>query len=690
MNTNALLARAVDRETTLRAAAHALPDGAPREFMFMPGGLHTIVCGTGNRANPKAVEVEVLIDRSSVEVIRAQFALVKKNFPNQRPFFDFCHKNEEAAFWPSDFVWRETPQPGIYVQGEWSAAGLRAVEGKDFRAFSPEFRVDDVRKKPARLRASEYAGLNFGGFTNSPAFRDNLPLWAKHAGDAGVVNSKHNKTMTKEKLAALQAQKLQLEQEINAIRAQGLGPDELAEALGTKETELSLLASQIETGEATLRATALEEQLLAQRRKDAKAEVEKAVKRGAIGVKDDALKAQWEQKLIEDPANLVLLASMRGHAPATPQQALNQRIRVESFKESSENVLRAMSTCITRQTPQVDYADKVKLAREFATLYANEVVPRLRDGEDMALRGSNSLGTLAATMTSIRTLELLTLTFPLLKAITSDMSDQIVSYGDTLKTRYTSIPATIAYNTTTGWPTPSDHITTDVSITYNQYKGVPISFTAADLAGTVRRLFDEVAPAQAYALGKDIVDYIYALITSAYTNTATESGLPTFGRSTVIDMGGILDDAGNPEMGRTLLLNRPYYSALAKDQTIITMAAFSKNEIIEKGVLPDVEGFKVIKAVNLPATVISGSKVLKGFAFTRSALVVATRLSADYVNAIPGAGHGNLQVVTTPGGFSANQVQYVDHQTGQARQRLEVIYGASRGQLAAGALLTDV
>jgi hypothetical protein len=32
----------------------------------------------------------------------------------------------------------------------------------------------------------------------------------------------------------------------------------------------------------------------------------------------------------------------------------------------------------------------------------------------------------------------------------------------------------------------------------------------------------------------------------------------------------------------------------------------------------------------------------------------------------------------------------VDHQTGQARQRLEVIYGASRGQLAAGALLTDV
>ena len=54
-----------------------------------------------------------------------------------------------------------------------------------------------------------------------------------------------------------------------------------------------------------------------------------------------------------------------------------------------------------------------------------------------------------------------------------------------------------------------------------------------------------------------------------------------------------------------------------------------------------------------------------------------------------GAGNGTLQVVTTPGGFSANLVQYVNHGTAAAVQRLEVMYGASRGQIAAGALLTD-
>jgi hypothetical protein len=102
-----------------------------------------------------------------------------------------------------------------------------------------------------------------------------------------------------------------------------------------------------------------------------------------------------------------------------------------------------------------------------------------------------------------------------------------------------------------------------------------------------------------------------------------------------------------------------------------------------------VEGFRVIKAVNLPATAIAG-KTLKGFAGTKSSLVLGTRLSADYVNALPGAANGTLQVVTTPGGFSANLVQYVNHGTAAAVQRLEIMYGASRGQIAAGATITDV
>lgn len=659
-------------------------------FMFMPGGKHFISCGTGDRTKPRVVQVEVMIDPSSVEVMRAQLATIKRNFPGQRPFIDFFHENKAAGFWPEDFYWAESPKPGLYVSGKYSRSGKAAIEGEDIRGFSPEFRVDDVNKKPARLRCSEYAGLNLGGFTNVPAFRENLPLWASHAG-TGVVNTNQNitHTMTKEQLAALEAQRNQLQAEIDAIRAQGFGPEELAQQLGTKENEMALLASQIEAGRLALKNKDLEDALLAQRTKDADAAVAAAVKRGAIAVKDEALQAQWKQKLIEDPANLTLLASMKGHVSLTqPPQPTRMIIRGNDIRADSQHVLRAMSVCQSRQTPDVLYADKVKLATELAALYANEILPRLKEGDDIPLRADNSLGTLAATVTSIRTLELLTLTFPLLQAIMTDFSDQIVSYKDTLKTRFVAIPTVQTYNESTGWPTNSDMTTTDVSITYDQYVGVPIAIQAHHIAGTIRRLFDEIAPAQAYALGKNMVDYIYALITAAFTNTVTAAGIGTFGRSTVIDIGGILDDAANPEMGRTLLLARPYYSNLAKDQAIITMAAFSQNQIIEKGVLPDVEGFKVIKAVNLPATAIAG-KALKGFGFTRSALAIASRLSADYVNAIPGASNGNLQVVRTPSGFSANQVQFVSHTTATSNQRLEFIYGGNRGQVAAGALLTE-
>jgi hypothetical protein len=692
-------------EFVLRAEAHEIPATASGSFMFMPGGLHGIVVGTGDRRNPKAVEAQVQVDRSSADVMRAQLAVIKKNFPGQRPFIDFFHENKEAGFWPEDFFWAESPRPGVYVTGEWSAAGKAKVEGKIIRAFSPEFRVDDVKKKPARLRCSEYAGLNLGGFTNTPAFRDILPLWAQHAGEPGVVNKNQNtNTMTKEQLAALKAQKLQLEQEIEAIRAQGHGPEELVEQLGTKQNDLTLLASQIEAGENALRASVAEGQLLEQRRKDAKAAVAAAVKRGAIGAKDEALMASWEKLIVEDPANITLLASAKGFQNlATVSAPASQRmiIRGDVMRESNDGVLRAMALCQARQTPDVEYGDKLKISRELSVLYANEIMPRLKEGDDIVLRGSNTLGTLAATLTSIRTLELLTISLPLLKSILTDYSSEIVSYKDTLKTRFVGIPTVQTYNEETGWPTNSDMNTTDVSITYDQYVGVPISIQAHHIAGTVRRLFDEIAPAQAYALGKNMVDYIYALITAAYTGVSAgdsatgeavasiEASLATFGRSAVIDLGGMLDDNGNPEMGRTLILNRAYYSSLAKDQTIITMAAFAQNQIIEKGVLPDVEGFRVIKASNLPDTVISGAKLLRGFAFTKSALALATRLSADYVNALPGAGNGNLQVVTTPGGFSANQVQFVSHGSATANQRLEFIYGGSRAQVKAGALLTN-
>jgi hypothetical protein len=160
----------------------AAPRLASHEFMFMPAGVHTV---NVSRAG-KPVQVEVLVDRATATSLQSQLRGVRARSA-QRPFFDFNHDDKDASFWPSEFFWRDWPEPGVYVRGDWSQAGRAAVEGKMYRAFSPVFHVDNVRGKPARVIANAEAGLNFGGLVNKPAFHSISPLWAKNPSLASGV-----------------------------------------------------------------------------------------------------------------------------------------------------------------------------------------------------------------------------------------------------------------------------------------------------------------------------------------------------------------------------------------------------------------------------------------------------------------------------------------------------------------------
>ena len=64
-------------------------------------------------------------------------------------------------------------------------------------------------------------------------------------------------------------------------------------------------------------------------------------------------------------------------------------------------------------------------------------------------------------------------------------------------------------------------MTIDVPVTINKHKGVPITFNANTLASTVRQLFVEFGPASSYALGKVMVDDLYANVTDTnFTNNS--------------------------------------------------------------------------------------------------------------------------------------------------------------------------
>jgi hypothetical protein len=342
------------------------------------------------------------------------------------------------------------------------------------------------------------------------------------------------------------------------------------------------------------------------------------------------------------------------------------------------------------------------LSREFAAIYAREFKGSNKERMlsfpvsefETAIMGADvtdtNLKTLSGSLVTQRTLELLKFTFPSLTMFTTDFSDQAAQFNQTVITRTVTIPSVTSYNTTTGWA-DSTAANVDVPVTINQHRGVNLTFNEQIMASTVRRLFDEFAPAAAYALSKDMVDNLYANITDANFTNNSVTATSAFARTSVIDIGTQLTLRGVPlALGqRTLLLYPTVFSKLVADTALITFAAYQKPELItapQNGaslVIP-VDTFQVVNAPNLPTN--NGN--VTGFGCSKSALIIATRLPNDYTTANPGANYGSVQVMTEPDiGISVMLTQYVNHQLAAATSRVSLMYGTAAGQTNAGQLL---
>jgi predicted RNA-binding Zn-ribbon protein involved in translation (DUF1610 family) len=163
-----------------RSASSLLPDELPNHLLYMPAGLHTITPSQGG----KPVTVTVLVDENAATQLEKQRQALAAS--GNQPFFSIQHNTQVAAFWPTKFTWdarldSEGRQvTGVYALGNWSKSGLEAVEGRDFRSFSPTFFVDKISidpENPARVVANPDAKLNMGALENDPAFTAIAPLW---------------------------------------------------------------------------------------------------------------------------------------------------------------------------------------------------------------------------------------------------------------------------------------------------------------------------------------------------------------------------------------------------------------------------------------------------------------------------------------------------------------------------------
>lgn len=338
---------------------------------------------------------------------------------------------------------------------------------------------------------------------------------------------------------------------------------------------------------------------------------------------------------------------------------------------------------------------KLKHAREMHALYASEIRGNLAF-EDMPLSAAtaaDTAGTLAGTLVAIRSLELYKYEFPLLGMITSDYSDEPAQFNQTTQTRIIITPAIMSYDPTVqadgrakGWVIGTPAQTIDVPITINKHNGVEITFDCNTLASTVRRLFDEQVEASHYALGKDLMDSLYALMTAANfgDNAPFAEASVDFGRRTFSKCKRILNLQGAPKANRFSLISSSYFEKLEADPTLVSLAVYQKPEIITDSQLPLISRFLPIEAENLPTT---GN--MAAFFGHRSSLVVQTRIPNDYTQVFGGsASYGDVSVITNPDtGMSIMQTKYVSHQGGYGAQRLAWMYGVAKGNTKGGQIV---
>ncbi|MEI7730177.1 MAG: phage protease [Verrucomicrobiota bacterium] len=676
-----------------------LKAGSVIEFMVMPAGQHTGNFTQGGALAQRAVVVEPGAATALNEQLQAVNGRTK-----QRAYFDFNHEEREASGWPTGFYWKTGEAPGVYCRVELSQAGAEAIQGKNFRAFSPVFYV--TRTNPAKVICKPDADLCLGSLVNEPAFKEIEPLWAKEGkilqkdepaeklrpAEAGTPNEKISAG------GAVVVPVAAATNNNNQVRIMGQETPTAAAAL-TADNSDQLKAKDSKILE-------LETALKARREQDAKDAVAAAVKRGAIPAQNDKLQAKWVKQITENPEALEMLQGMAANPAMESGLTAGAAPRLEA-KPGPKLVMQAYEQLTAKAAKVRDHgllgqSQRNEIARECAALYARDIRNNA-DVLDMPLYAADSTdtnqGTMAGSLIAQRTLELFKLQFPVLSAISTDFSDMPAQYGQSVISRIVSVPTPATYNTTTGWTSPTA-AATDVSITLDEHVGVPITFNSNQLASTMRRLFDEQAPAASYALSKYFVDKIYALLLLAnFNGYAAVSGtkipkayakypvaLGDFGRSTLAKLNAVFNPNEVPLNNRFVLLNSDYHAQLAQDPSLVTFYAGQRNpEIVTDSLIPQLAGFKPIEAPNLPTTA-----NMVGFAGHKSGLVIATRTSNDYTQALPGSSYGSVMTITSPDtGISATLVQYVDHKLGMATWRIQVMLGAAVGDKRGGLLMTS-
>lgn len=291
---------------------------------------------------------------------------------------------------------------------------------------------------------------------------------------------------------------------------------------------------------------------------------------------------------------------------------------------------------------------------------------------------TNTLGGINLAQIAEDSLDFLGHKFLPLRAFARDFSDDIKDKGESVTTRIVS--GYTAQDLSSGYASNAQNSTTTaVTVTLNQFKGVPVEFTDLEItkAGDLEWLRNQFVAPVLDAVLDDVMQYLFGLcLTANYTNE-TDSTAANFDSDDLADISQALTTLKVPYSERSAILLPTFYTNVMKDAVIEDQSASGSNSAIIENRFQRARGFNLHEYPSIPDL---GAENLRGILLHPSALAMAARTIADPTDENLGAPLAVENVTEPATGMPLQYRYWYSPDTGKAYFSVSVLYGASVGQ----------
>jgi hypothetical protein len=303
-------------------------------------------------------------------------------------------------------------------------------------------------------------------------------------------------------------------------------------------------------------------------------------------------------------------------------------------------------------------------------------------------------GALFATLTTTEiladTLDAFRTFVPMISAFSTDFSNARSKKGEQIMAHVSTLPSVQDWDANSGMElnqVEADALITDVPVTLNQFKHVPVRVKALTQLASRKDLYLEAIRNIAYVLGKYVVDYVLSLVTAAnVTNQKIASTLNT-SMDTLELLRTTLNTQKAASVGRFGLISSACGGAIQADPRASNSQYYGQlNGGNAYRHYVNMAGFSNIwEYPDFPANGIN----LSGFFGDRRAAVIASRLPSDIEDLADEAGVpkiANFETLTDDqSGLSMMAIAYQKQGTFDIWLTIALLFGASVGAQGGGA-----